>query len=224
MLQQTFRLFDAEENQILTKTRFVAKGEDEGSFVEQVFIGEDCYNMLFQKIEDEAGDDGEWVESDGQTQVYSRDYREESGNVEWLNKDTDEEITAGRWVVESTYVDYLVDEVKDVIKQNAQGLQYVRVFLHDDGTIAPHFFSSHQWNDIDQQGQIELCSFEQEDILDQMICEDVDSQDAGDGGVHAENCKCDPADWFDYGNQGEGWLNDKLEEAESSLLSFEGEF
>lgn len=214
MLQQTFKLYDANDNQILTRTRFIENNLYADGFAEEVMINDDCYALLFSKIENEA-EEGEWVEIDAQTQVYSRDYREETCQIEWRNNDAEDEIAAGSYVVENTFVDY-IDEALDVVKSNADGSQYVRVFLHDDGTISPHFFSSHQWNDIDQSGQIELCSFEQSDLLENVDC------GKGDG-VHDEECGCEPESFFDT-MRGEDWLNDMREEIEQELLKFEGEF
>lgn len=113
--------------------------------------------------------------------------------------------------------DEIIDEALDVVKDNADGSQYVRVYLHfnNDKTefeVKPHFFSNSQWDDIDQEGQFQLCAFEQSDLLD--LC------DCGKGeGVHDNECGCEPESFFDTG-YGEDWIANIKDEIETNLTAF----
>jgi hypothetical protein len=108
----------------------------------------------------------------------------------------------------------ITEDALDAVKENADGSQYVRVYLHyGDGKyeVRPHFFSNHQWDDIDQSGQHQLCAFEQFDLLSVTDC--------GEGeGVHNE-CECEPESYFDTGF-GEDFLNNIKTEIETSLATF----
>ena len=78
-------------------------------------------------------------------------------------------------VSEKELVNSILDEAYDLVKENAVGTEFVRINMYEDSIkelkekgetelqiCGAHFFSSHQWDDIDKDNQVEIFNFEQD--------------------------------------------------------------
>lgn len=96
-------------------------------------------------------------------------------------------------------------EAINLVKENLIGSEYIRIFLYEDAMnelltkgetdleiCGAHHFSSSQWNDIDQQNQIEVGSFEQSNDIDE--------------------------DWLDC-QRGEYWISEIEKEIDAEILT-----
>jgi hypothetical protein len=71
----------------------------------------------------------------------------------------------------------IVYEAMNLVKENAEGLEFVRINLYEDAKneiiekgeteleiCGVHFFSNSQWDDIKKENQIEIANFEQDEM------------------------------------------------------------